>query len=188
MSMSSREREEIISRLHGQKVRIPNLYPMLKGWPTDLNANQESVRAVIDGILEKYRPNDLLTMTSTTQLIPIYSYSMSKAMERKLKNAQLNWLLSGWFPYTDDASLKHLTSFVGWMFLIDDEIDQVSKPGADNEKAFDNLYDNTLSFLGQSLGLPTERSIEPTRVSVKSFEAVGKAIRERYTAGISHRL
>lgn len=105
-------------------------------------------------------------------------------MERKLKTQQLDWLLAGWYPWADDETLRQLTSFVCWMFLIDDEYDEVSKPGADNEEAFGELYDSAMAFVEQSLDLPVEKDFEPTKASARSFEVVGKAMREKCPIGI----
>lgn len=109
---------------------------------------------------------------------------MSEAMENKMKKSQLNWVMAGWFPYADEISLQQLTSFVGWEFLVDDEIDQVSKPGVENEEAFDKLINGTLSFVEHSLGLSTESVVESPITAIKSFETIALAMRERFSVGL----
>lgn len=47
------ERESILCKIRGQTVRIPNLFPMMAGWPADVNPHRETIKTVIDDILER---------------------------------------------------------------------------------------------------------------------------------------
>lgn len=116
----------------------------------------------------------------------LHSYSLSAAMTNKLKRANLDFLLAVWFPYASEQALKDLTYFCGWMFLVDDEIDGVSGPGFDNEKAFAALYRGTLGFVERSLDLGGQVSKEDLRcanATAESFGRIGEALCEKYSVG-----
>lgn len=107
-------------------------------------------------------------------------------MTNKLKRANLDFLLAVWFPYASEQALKDLTYFCGWMFLVDDEIDGVSGPGFDNEKAFAALYRGTLGFVERSLDLGGQVSEEDLRcanATAESFGRIGEALCEQYSVG-----
>lgn len=50
-------------------------------------------------------------------------------MRAKLIKAQLPGLLAGWCLYASQPALEALTSFVAWMFVVDDVIDSYSEAG-----------------------------------------------------------
>ncbi|KAL1306968.1 hypothetical protein AAFC00_005603 [Neodothiora populina] len=157
-------RENVLSRSRGQKVRIPDLRPLMSGWPMDINPHRETVKAVIADILDKY--------------------SMSAAMTMKLKKANLDYLLSVWFPYSSEEKLIDLTYFCGWMFLVDDEIDAMSMPNHFDQDAFAALYRETLEVVQQSLKLgdtahaEDRKSVSPT---AESFRRIGSALCRSYS-------
>lgn len=92
--------------------------------------------------------------------------------------------MAAWFPYADEETLRQLAYFVGWMFLIDDEIDQVSGPNIDDPEAFEKLHDDTLEFVRRSLELDGQ-SQPPTaeNPTIESFRFFGEALCERCTVG-----
>ena len=71
------------------------------------------------------------------------------------------------------------------MFLVDDEIDQVSAPGWDNEEKFNTLYDEVMGFVGGSLRVAGKSlSKERSKVeAVESFRGIGEKLVDRYTPG-----
>jgi hypothetical protein len=102
----------------------------------------------------------------------------------KLKKANLALLLSSWYPYADAKTLQDLTYFVGWMFLIDDEIDKVSGPSIDDAEAFQALHHDTISFVERSLGLQaSSQPVASPNATIDSFRAVGEALCARYAVG-----
>ena len=51
--MSFPESQNIINKLKGQKVRIPNLYAVLEGWPSKVNPHIDTIGKLIDQVLER---------------------------------------------------------------------------------------------------------------------------------------
>ena len=126
--MTDRPRKEIVSRLRGQAVSIPDLEVMFAHWPGRVNPNQDVVKAAVDYILEHH--------------------SMTKAVEMKLKRANLALLIASWYPLASAETLKEITFFVCWMYVVDDAIiDKVSWPGHDNATAFDIAFHELNEFL-----------------------------------------
>lgn len=77
--------------------------------------------------------------------------------------------------------MKHLTSFVNWIFLVGDDIANVSGPGIDNEGAFDALHQEAITFIKQSLRLPTADYMVTFNKLWKSVQEVREAMTAKYT-------
>lgn len=56
------ERENILCKIRGQTVRIPNLSSLMAGWPADVNPYRETIKTVIDDILERCVPDPRFTV------------------------------------------------------------------------------------------------------------------------------
>jgi hypothetical protein len=163
--MTNRTREEIVSHLRGQVVRIPDLEVLFADWPIRVNPNQGVVKAVVDYILEHH--------------------SMTKAVEMKLKRANLALLIASWYPPASEETLKEITYFVCWMYVVDDAIiDKVSWPGHDNATAFDTAFHELNEFLTASLRLDGDMQ-KPIPIStiaaINSFASIGEALCRKYT-------
>ena len=163
--MTDRPRKEIVSHLRGQAVRIPDLDVMFAHWPRRVNPNQDVVRAVVDYILE--------------------NHSMTNAVEMKLKRANLALLIASWYPLASAETLKEITFFVCWMYVVDDAIiDKVSWPGHDNATAFDMAFHELNEFLTASLRLDDDmgKSIPASTIpAINSFAGIGEALCRKYT-------
>lgn len=137
---------------------------MLPGWPNIVNSNQDAVRSVVQHVLE--------------------THSMTKAVEMKLKKANLGLLIASWYPFASAQRLKDITYFVCWMYVIDDAIiDKVSWPGLDNVAAFDAAYKETLDFVRKSLQLDgeNEEQLTSTIPAINSFRGIGQVMCQKYT-------
>jgi hypothetical protein len=121
-------RQQILSALRSQRVRIPNLGALVKRWPNHVNPGQEVVTSVVQHVLE--------------------TCSMTDAVEMKLKHANLSLLIASWYPFASAQRLKEITYCVCWMYVIDDTIiDKVSWPGLDNVASFDAAYQELITFV-----------------------------------------
>ena len=168
--MPERSREEIIAALKGQTVRIPDLEVLFADWQVRTNPNQHAVTSVVDHILEHH--------------------SMTKAVETKLKKANLALLIASWYPTASAETLQQITYFVCWMYVVDDAIiDKVSWPGLDNAAAFDEASRQLDEFLRAHLRLDgdTETVLPVSDIeAVNSFAGIGEALCRKYT--LSQRL
>lgn len=110
---------------------------------------------------------------------------MTPAEERKLKNANLPLLIASWYPFSDAETLKQITYFVSWMYVIDDAIiDKISWPGLDNATAFDAAYAELMDFVFRSLDLDDVVKNEQPKSSVPaidSFRLIGQILCEKYS-------
>ena len=105
--MAAPTRDEVLPNLHGQAVRIPDLQSLYTSWPSVINPEQDAVNSVVYSVLE--------------------THSMTKAVEVKLKKANLSLLIASWYPFSSAETLKEITYFVCWMYMVDDAIiDKVS--------------------------------------------------------------
>lgn len=160
-------RTQILSVLRGQRVRIPNLGALVDGWPNPVNPDQEVVTSVVQHVLE--------------------TYSMTNAVEMKLKRANLSFLIASWYPFASAQRLKEITYFVCWMYMFDDAIiDKVSWPGLDNVAAFDAAYQDLIAFVRNVLRLDggdkDERQTVPSDIpAIDSFRGTGEVMRESYS-------
>jgi hypothetical protein len=130
---------------------------------------------------------ELLALYSTTlcSYIVRLSHSVSEAMTSKLKRANLALLVPMWFPNADAEALRVLTYFIGWMFLVDDEMDQALGSSPEEVKAFQELHLGTVTFVQQCLGLrdPEKPVVSSPYKTVESFRVVGEELCKRYSVG-----
>jgi hypothetical protein len=52
--MSTSERDNILTQLRGQKVRIPDLHPIFSAWPEDVNKHVLNIVPAINKVIERY--------------------------------------------------------------------------------------------------------------------------------------
>ena len=158
-------REQILQQLHGQTVRVPDLKPLYASWPHHVNPAQSAVTETVQYVLE--------------------NHSMSKAVEMKLKRANLGLLIASWYPFASAQTLKDITYFVCWMYVVDDAVvDKVSWPGSDNEKAFEAAYNDIMTFVGSSLEITehtTGHNPHSTIEAVSSFAPIARVLCRSYT-------
>lgn len=103
-------------------------------------------------------------------------------MTAKLRRADIGHLVSVWFPYATEETLIEVTYFVGWMYLIDDELDGLSNP--EGQPGFKSLIDNTIAFFENEENVDNgafDRIKKEGYEGVESFEKTGIALRKRYT-------
>jgi len=163
--MAALTRQEILSDLGDQTVRIPDLQSLYINWPSFVNTNQDAVTSVVNDILE--------------------THSMTKAVEMKLKRANLSLLIASWYPFSPAETLKEITYFTCWMYMVDDAIiDKVSWPGLDNAAAFEAAYNNLMDFVYKSLkldGHAEKPQPQSTIAAIDSFRYLGEILCEKYT-------
>ena len=163
--MATPTRDEILSDLHGQTVHIPDLRTLYTHWPSFVNTEQDAVKSVVSNVLE--------------------THSMTTAVEMKLKRANLPLLIASWYPFSLADTLKEITYFVCWMYMVDDAIiDKVSWPGLDNAAAFEAAYNNLMEFVYKSLKLDGDaEKAQPqsTIAAIDSFRHIGEKLCEKYT-------
>ena len=163
--MATPTRDELLSSLHGQTVRIPNLHDLYTGWPSVVNPEKDAVNSVVHSVLE--------------------THSMTKAVEMKLKKANLPLVIASWYPSSSADTLKEITYFVCWMYMVDDAIiDKVSWPGLDNAAAFEEAYNTMMDFVYKSLKLDGDmEKPQPhsTIAAIDSFRHLGETLCDKYT-------
>ena len=110
---------------------------------------------------------------------------MTKAVEMKLKRANLGLLIASWYPFASAQTLKDITYFVCWMYVVDDAVvDKVSWPGSDNEKAFEAAHNDIMAFVGSSLkvaGYTPDQTPHSTIEAVSSFAPIARVLCRGYS-------
>ena len=98
MPITGVTREDILNDIRGQEVRIPDFRHLFESWPTMVNPNEDAVKRVVARILE--------------------AHSTTENVEKKLKMANVSFLLSSWYPYADAQTLEDMAYFLCWMYLV----------------------------------------------------------------------
>lgn len=93
--MAAPTREDILADLTGQSVRIPDLKRFYTDWPSLVNPEKDAVTVVVNEFLK--------------------TYSLTAAVEMKLKGANLSLLIAFWYPFSPAETLKEITYFVCWI-------------------------------------------------------------------------
>ncbi|KAF9772522.1 hypothetical protein IL306_009764 [Fusarium sp. DS 682] len=164
-------REDLLSVLRGQSLRVPDLAPIHAGWPNDMNPRSETIDAKILQLIENHAVNE--------------------TVRSRLTKANLSEQLAGWYPYASRERLEVLTSFQVWMFIIDDLLDQYSIVEQFDYNKLQALLDDCEDYVEKSLGISSQALDTSTRYldhdAVLSFEEFASTIRRIYSDNPSYR-
>ncbi|KAL2669810.1 hypothetical protein Neosp_015255 [[Neocosmospora] mangrovei] len=161
--MAQTQLHQISSILQGQKVQLPDLAKLSQQWDTIVNPNEDQVKAVVDRILSMY--------------------TVSPRVNAKLTQNMLSTYVSSCFPFAERETLTELTYFVCWMFLVDDEIDQLPSENDAQGSSLGQLWSEVLGTAQKSCsvvesGIRGEaNTLKPTDV----FWDFGKGLRHKYS-------
>ncbi|KAK7932637.1 Pristinol synthase [Apiospora marii] len=162
----SSERDRILSQLHGQTIRIPNLLTRgpVKDWPCELNPHSYAVSGKVTDMLTRYCTNPIL--------------------REALQNADIDGLLGGWYPRASLDRLEALIVFQSWMFIVDDMLDTFSDHRNFNSPELEELHSQTIGYVYRSLGLPEPDGYARdtyTDPAVLAYAEFGRAVAEKCT-------
>ncbi|KAF5983032.1 epi-isozizaene synthase [Fusarium bulbicola] len=134
-------REDLLSVLRGQNLRVPDLALMHAGWPKDTNPHVEAIDVKILQLIE--------------------THAVNETVRSRLTKANLSEQLAGWYPYASREKLDVLTSFQVWMFIIDDLLDQYSIVEQFDYEKLQALLNDCEDYVERSLGVSSQE-IEPS--------------------------
>ncbi|TEA14650.1 Pristinol synthase [Colletotrichum sidae] len=132
-SKSQHVRDGMLAKLHGQRVRIPDLGKMMEHWSKEMSPHVDMVDSKVLNMIENHAVND--------------------AVRTRLTKAKLSEQLAGWYPFASCDTMAALTSFQVWMFIVDDLLDQYSLPHKFDFAALHILLTDCRDFIERSLGL-----------------------------------
>lgn len=118
-------------------------------------------------------------------------HTYSDKVRERLQKAGLSDLLGFWYPYASQTALEALTSFVAWMFVVDDAIDSYRQHSPDQ---LTRLRAECLDYVQRSLGLSNmgQGASSPpptyTEASVMAFSEIGRALSSACTENQRHRV
>ncbi|KAF5687761.1 epi-isozizaene synthase [Fusarium circinatum] len=164
-------RENLLSVLRGQSLRVPDLALMHAGWPKDTNPHVEAIDVKILQLIE--------------------THAVNETVRSRLTKANLSEQLAGWYPYASREKLEVLTSFQVWMFIIDDLLDQYSIVEQFDYEKLQALLNDCEDYVERSLGVSGQEVEPSTRYldhdAVLSFEEYASTVRRLYSDNPSYR-
>ncbi|KAF4456146.1 Epi-isozizaene synthase [Fusarium austroafricanum] len=165
-------RDELLSILRGQTVRVPDLAPMFAGWPYDKSPHLDTVDVKIFMMIQTHAVND--------------------TVRSRLTKAQLSESLAGWYPYASSVKMEILTSFQVWMFIIDDLLDQYSIVEKFDYKKLQTLLVDCEEYVKKSLVISSSYATDALlsfqdRDAILSFEEYATAVCDLYGDNLPYR-
>ncbi|KAH8704346.1 isoprenoid synthase domain-containing protein [Phaeosphaeriaceae sp. PMI808] len=155
------ERKALLASLRGQTIRIPDLTPLSKHWPTWTNPN---INLMNDDI------RDWLNAT-----LP-----QGKVLSA-LQRSEFGLFGSTWWPHSTFDKLKIVTYLAVWLFTWDDEIDLSDGTMWDAFGAAQIYRTQTLAYVRWSLGIDSVQPLNITNRIILNFAPIGAACRAHYS-------
>ncbi|KAI1268955.1 terpenoid synthase [Xylariaceae sp. FL1019] len=159
-------RMELLQRLRGAQVVIPDLQKMIAHWPRAQHPELARLDDEVDKALRR-----------------IFTLPRDEVRFRKYKSSKIAEFACVWWPYANWDALLTATWMSIFLFIWDDEIDakEFSTIAADYHAA-ESFRATTVVYMKASLSGAT--SEELSRIStdpiIASFEQVGKAVLQAY--------
>ncbi|KAF2648756.1 terpenoid synthase, partial [Lophiostoma macrostomum CBS 122681] len=154
-------RNDLLNRLRGQVVELPDLKPVFAHWPQAVSPHKEELDTVVENkMIKLFPPGERL---------------------QKMQKGEMALFGAAWWPYAPLSELTIVTHFSTWatkLFVWDDEIDssEYSNLIKDLDKA--SLYRRqTVNYIHACLfGDPDSRnrSVHPI---IAHFKPIGDALR-----------
>ncbi|CAI6339886.1 unnamed protein product [Periconia digitata] len=163
ISKEPAERNQLLAKLRGQTVRIPNLAPLFAHWPTKTNVHLNTIRTDTKSWIDEMSPAGNPT--------------------KPLQESDFGLFGATFWPAAQYYKLRTLTYFGIWLFIWDDQID-VNDGAMWNETAAAQTHrEQTLAYVRYALGLDDDDAARPpiSNPLILNFERVGAALKEAYT-------
>ncbi|KAI0180222.1 terpenoid synthase [Hypoxylon sp. FL1284] len=150
----------LASQLHGETLRLPNVWKVFSEWPLAANRHAKRLESLVDTLLERIITN-----------------------ERKLKalkQADFARLISLWYPDAEWPELEIATAYSVWIFVWDDEVDAGDTDVSNDEALARAYYQTSLSTVRRLLDLDCSKTDNDDRALLTNmalFSDVGCGMR-----------
>ncbi|RYC56222.1 hypothetical protein CHU98_g9982 [Xylaria longipes] len=162
VSLEQNTRMQLLQRLRGSRVVVPDLQSMIAHWPSSQHPEVERLDEQVDRVLRS-----------------IFTLPRDEVRFRKMKESKIAEFATVWWPYAQFEALLTATYMSIFLFIWDDEIDakEFSSIAADYDAAA-SFRAQTVAYLKASLSaVPgTDLSSVSTNPIITSFKPVGNAI------------
>ncbi|KAI0159689.1 terpenoid synthase [Xylariaceae sp. FL1272] len=166
MPLEENPRMELLQRLRGAHVVIPDLQKMIAHWPGAQSAELARLDDEVDKALRR-----------------IFTLPQDEVRFRKYKSSKIAEFACVWWPYAKWDALLTATYMSIFLFIWDDEIDakEFSTIAADYNAAA-SFRATTVVYMKASLSGASSAELAKisTNPIIASFEAVGKAVLQAY--------
>ncbi|KAG0141704.1 hypothetical protein CROQUDRAFT_663498 [Cronartium quercuum f. sp. fusiforme G11] len=157
--------ELLLESLKGQKIIIPDLWPLYKDWPRGVNKYHAQMVPVVDARIERL------------------GFTGDKL--QKLKNADFAMCAGAWWPNAEWDEYRILTFLFLWIFTWDDLfesncLDHEAGPGL-----AEKCLRETVLFVRSCLGVG-EPGVLPQNPLIRSFDVIAEAMRVAYNEEQRH--
>ncbi|KAJ4359463.1 uncharacterized protein N0V89_000017 [Didymosphaeria variabile] len=154
------ERKALLASVRGQTIRIPDLTPLSKHWPTKTNPHIDLMRVDIREWLDATLPTGKVLSA--------------------LQRSDFGLFGATWWPQADLPRLKIVTYLAVWLFTWDDEIDLNDGTLWTEFSAAQTYREQTLSYVRYTLGIDASPPLVTNRI-ILNFAPIGAACRKHYS-------
>ncbi|KAF1985433.1 hypothetical protein K402DRAFT_109094 [Aulographum hederae CBS 113979] len=159
--MATVSRQELIYRLQGQAVHVPDLSEVFEDWPKAVHPQLPKLRIEVDQFLDT-----LISDGSRPQ---------------KMKQADLGLFASSCWPYVAPSRLAVLCQIVIQHFRLHHEFNSLSDSVSSNLSDAAEYCETAENFIGWCLGLNPERPSLQKFPDIKVFRVIGDELRLKFS-------
>lgn len=185
-AMAIKDRLELLNLIKGQEVHVPPLGALFfRHWPYAVNEAYEQLRPFVDAMLEEYARH-VFVYDHVTDARCLYRIEHGNTVRlNELREADFALFAASFWPYADFEDLKVVAQLSVWLFLWDDEIDEVNGKLTNDMNAADMYRQDTLVFVQSVLGLGTHDVRHVVNTYITAFAPIGEVLKRRCTQGLS---
>ncbi|KAI1505048.1 isoprenoid synthase domain-containing protein [Biscogniauxia marginata] len=163
-SSTASTREQLLARLKGSKVKIPNLKPLFSHWPQAVHLEIEKLDEYVQKTLES-----------------LFSSPGDEKQLQRMKKTNVAEFGASWWPFALLEALKIDTHFATWLFVWDDETDSTEFSSLIND--FDKasaFRKETAAYLKANLSRNNSSDLSEisTNRMITFFKPIGDAFLE----------
>ncbi|KAH9998546.1 terpenoid synthase [Xylariaceae sp. FL0662B] len=165
-SLKDDARTQLLRRLRGSRIEIPDLQCLMSHWPQGVSPDIERLNEDVENMLESIFPS-----------------SKDKARLCKMKGSNIAALTASWWAYAPFNALRTATYLSIWLFAWDDEIDSHEFSHMINDpNAASRFRERTISYLQASLSRSPESKLSDisTNPIITCFKPVAEEILRSY--------
>ncbi|KAI0856987.1 terpenoid synthase [Xylaria cubensis] len=158
----STERENLINRIRGSHLMIPDLQALVSHWPHDIHPQINQLENHVQKVLES-----------------IFPERADESRLCKMKSSSIPLFAASWWPYASFEVLCVATTLSIWLFAWDDETDSLEFSSLNGDMESASVFRNqTVEYIREIMNQDKHgrsSTITQNRI-IRSFKPIGDAI------------